>query len=132
MIARNLLFVAAALAALVAPARAHHSFAAEFDANQPVTIRGTLTKLDWVNPHGWIFLDVKTATGAVESWEIETAGPTQLMRRGMRKNDFPVGVEVIITGFRSRKNPFVAAARSVKRPDGTEFFMSSQETGAPN
>ncbi len=132
MIARNLLFVAAALAALVAPARAHHSFAAEFDANQPVTIHGTLTKLDWVNPHGWIFLDVKTSTGAVERWEIETAGPTQLMRRGMRKDDFPMGVEVIVTGFRSRKNPLVAAARSVKRPDGTEFFMSSQGTGAPN
>lgn len=132
MIARTWFFVVVAAAVLVVPVRAHHSFAAEFDATQPVTLRGTLTKLDWVNPHGWIFLDVKTPSGTIERWEIETAGPTQLMRRGMRKDDFPVGAELIVTGFRGRKNPLLAAARSVKKVDGTEFFVTSQGTGAPN
>src|SRR5687767_491785 len=128
MIARNILTLIALLAAVTAPVQGHHSFAAEFDANQPVTLRGTLTKLDWVNPHGWIFIDVKTAAGMVERWEIETAGTTQLMRRGLRRDDFSLGAELVVTGFRSRKHPHVAAARSVKKPDGTEFFLSSQGT----
>ena len=122
----------ALLAAPGTPGAAHHSFAAEFDALQPVTLQGTLTKLDWINPHGWIFLDVKGANGEVEHWEIETAGPTQLMRRGMRRTDFPIGVELVVTGFKARKKPFVAAARSVKRSDGTEYFVTSPGTGAPN
>ena len=129
---RTVLLAAAALVALVAAANAHHSFAAEFDATQPVALQGTLTRLDWINPHGWIFIDVKGAGGAIEHWEIETAGPTQLMRRGMRRTDFPMGVELVVTGFRARKKPFVAAARSVKRIDGTEYFVSSQGTGAPD
>lgn len=132
MIIRIALLAVALLAASGTPGAAHHSFAAEFDASQPVTLQGTLTKLDWINPHGWIFLDVKGANGEVEHWEIETAGPTQLMRRGMRRTDFPVGVELVVTGFKARKKPFVAAARSVKRADGTEYFVTSPGTGAPN
>jgi hypothetical protein len=132
MTVRCALCVVVALTAFVTPGRAHHSFAAEFDASQPVTLHGTLTKLDWINPHGWIFLDVKGADGGLQHWEIETAGPTQLMRRGMRKTDFPIGVELVITGFKARKQPFVAAARSVKRTDGAEYFVNAQGTGAPN
>jgi hypothetical protein len=75
---------------------------------------------------------VKTASGSIERWEIETAGTTQLLRRGLRRDDFPVGAELVVTGFKSRKHPHIAAARSVKKPDGTEFFLSSQGTGAPN
>jgi hypothetical protein len=129
----KVVFVILAAASLAWSERvlAHHSFAAEFDANRPVTLRGTVTKLDWINPHSWIYLDVKGADGTVEQWEVEAASPTQLMRRGMRKTDFPLGIEVEVTGYRARNKPHVAAARSVKKLDGTEYFMNSSGTGAP-
>src|SRR6266849_4591894 len=83
-------------------ADAHHSFAAEFDISLPVTLTGVLTKMDWVNPHGWIYVDVKVPDGTVEHWSIETGGPTQLLRRGLRKDDFQAGIEVTIKGYRAR------------------------------
>jgi MFS family permease len=118
--------LAAALAAGTVGVEAHHSFAAEFDISQPISLRGTITKLDWINPHSWIYLDVKTADGRIEKWEIETGSPTQLMRRGVRKTDFPLGIEVQITGYRARHTATMGAARSVKKLDGTEYFMSSE------
>jgi Family of unknown function (DUF6152) len=124
---RLMLIVVTLVASGGDPARAHHSFAAEFDIKLPVNIRGTVTKLDWMNPHSWIYLDVKTPDGKVEQWEVETAAPTQLMRRGMRRTDFPIGVEVQITGFRARHKTHVAAARSVKKADGTEYFLSPEQ-----
>ena len=72
-----------------------HSFAAEFDINKPVTLKGTLTKMAWVNPHGWIYMDVKSPDGKVENWAIEAGGPTALLRRGLRATDFPVGLEIV-------------------------------------
>jgi hypothetical protein len=124
--------VVASLVLAGASVRAHHSFAAEFDAAQPVTIQGVVTKLDWINPHSWIYLDVKGKDGQVEKWEVEAAGPTQLMRRGMRRTDFPIGIELQITGYRARHKPLVAAARTVRKLDGTEYFLSAPGTGAPN
>ena len=113
-------------------ALAHHSFAAEFDINKPVTIQGVLTKMEWVNPHGWIYVDAKGPNGEVQHWSIEAGGPTQLLRRGLRKDDFPAGTEVIITGYRARDGSFTANGQSVKLKDGRNFFMGSQQTpGAP-
>jgi hypothetical protein len=132
---RTRLFVSllgAVLLLAARPALAHHSFAAEFDITKPVTIQGVLTKMEWVNPHGWIYVDAKGTNGEVQHWAIEAGGPTQLLRRGLRKDDFPAGTEVIITGYRSRDGSFTANGQSVKLKDGRNFFMGSQQTpGAP-
>jgi hypothetical protein len=127
--------VAAAMAVLLAGTtiHAHHSFAAEFDINKPVEIEGVLTKMEWVNPHGWIYVDVKGPDGQIQHWSIEAGGPTQLLRRGLRKEDFPAGLEVRIKGYRSRDGSFTANGQSVMLKDGRNFFMGSAQTpgGAP-
>ena len=111
-----------------APVFAHHSFAAEFDIEQPIELQGTLTGMDWVNPHGWLYIDVENADGTVTNWAIEAGGATQLLRRGLRKTDFPVGTEVVVSGYRSRSGEPVVNGRSVTTPDGRNFFLGT-ETG---
>lgn len=114
-----------------APAFAHHAFSAEYDAQQPITLKGTLTKMEWVNPHGWIYVDVKDESGKVVNWAIEFGSPNALLRRGLRRTDFPEGVEVTVSGYRAKNGSATVNGNSVKLPDGRNLFTGSSGTGAP-
>jgi hypothetical protein len=129
----RLLFIVGGVFLAALSARAHHSFSAEFDINQPITLTGVLTKMEWVNPHGWIYIDVKQPDGKVVNWAIEAGGPTQLLRRGLRKTDFPAGIEVTVEGFRARTGEPKANGRSVTMKDGKNFFLGPEagQAGAP-
>ncbi len=120
----------AALAAL--PAVAHHSFAAEYDGQKPVTLQGTLTKIDWTNPHSWIYVDVKGDNGKVSNWAIEFGAPGALLRRGLRKSDFPLGAELVVKGFLAKNGTQMVNGTSAKLPDGRNFFTgASNSDGVP-
>ena len=124
-----LLIFGVALTAL--PALAHHSFAAEYDSNQPVTLKGTLTKVEWINPHGWIYVDVKNDDGKVTNWAVEFGSPNALLRRGLRKSDFPAGVELVVKGYRAKSGSPTINGTSVKFPDGRNLFTGSSNPEAP-
>jgi Family of unknown function (DUF6152) len=126
---RSVLLIGLVLASR--PGAAHHSFSAEFDVNKPVTLHGTLTRMEWVNPHGWIYIDVHGDGGKVVNWAIETGGPTALLRRGLRRTDFPIGTEVVVKGFMARNGTTTANGRTVTLPGGRDFFLGSSGTGAP-
>jgi uncharacterized protein DUF6152 len=119
--------VAVAIATLLSGAltEAHHSFAAEFDGNKPVTLRGTLKSVELVNPHGWIHIDVKNPDGSVTEWAIEAGAANQLLKAGLRKTDFQIGTEVVVKGFLARNGKPIANGTSVTLSDGRDFFLSS-------
>jgi hypothetical protein len=111
--------------------RAHHSFAAEFDGNQPVTLTGTVVQMDWVNPHTWIHLDVKNPDGSLTRWMIEGGTPNTLVRRGFTKKSLETGTEVTIHGYRAKNGANRANGADMILPDGKRLFMGSSGTGAP-
>lgn len=119
------LAVLAVLGMAAVPVFAHHAFSAEFDIKKPITVKGTVTKIEWMNPHAWIYVDVKTDSGATEAWQFETGAPIELLRRGWRKNDLKVGDEVTIQGVRAKDGTNTGSARLVTLPGGKKVFSGS-------
>lgn len=113
------------------PVVAHHAFSAEFDADRPVQLHGTVTRTEWINPHSWIHIDVKDDNGNVKSWAIECGAPNALIRRGLNKNSIPAGTELVVDGYGAKDGSNTANARDVTLPDGSQFYVGSSGTGAP-
>ena len=110
---------------------AHHSFSAEFDAYKPIELKGTVTRFDMVNPHTWLYMDVKNPDGTVTNWRFEGGGPGALYRQGWKKDTIKPGTELVIKGYRAKSGLPVANGREILFPDGREAFFGSSGTGAP-
>jgi uncharacterized protein DUF6152 len=123
--------VVVAVVLLAASTLAHHAFNAEFDSNKPVKFQGTVTKMLWVNPHAWIYVDVKKPDGTVEEWMIETGTPNTLLRRGFTKEALKAGTQITVDGYQSKDGSLRANGRDLTLPNGQTLFLGSSGTGAP-
>lgn len=136
MKARSLVLLVLVIGAAIVASRptvhAHHAFAAEFDRDKPIALTGVLTKVQWVNPHSWIYVDVKGPDGKVTNWAFEFGAPNALLRRGLRRSDFPVGLEVKVEGFLAKNGQPVANASNVTLADGRRLFAGSGTTPGAN
>jgi hypothetical protein len=122
---------AAGILASATPALAHHAFAAEFDAAKPVKLQGTVTKMEWINPHAWIHIDVKKPDGKMEQWMVEGGTPNTLFRRGLNKNSLMPGTVIVVEGYQAKDGSQKANGRDLTFPDGRKLFLGSSGTGAP-
>ena len=123
--------MAGMLLSAAAPAWGHHAFAAEFDAKKPVHLEGVVSKVELINPHAWIHVDVKGSDGKITTWMIEAGSPNVLLRRGLTKTTIPKGTQVIVDGYQSKDGSMRANGRDITLPDGRKLFLGSSGTGAP-
>ena len=126
----TLVLLAAGALCAVQQAQAHHAFAAEYDPMKPVTLNGIITRMEWANPHGWIYMDTKEPGGKVKHWMIETAAPSQLSRHGLKKADFTDGMTAVVKGYQGETDPGLANGRTLVLKDGRTFYIGS--VGGPN
>ena len=132
---KRLMIVMAGASLLLAavPVWAHHAFAAEFDAKKPVKLEGKVTKMEWINPHAWIHIDVKNADGTVTNWMIEGGTPNTLLRRGFTKDSLAIGTDVVVDGYQAKDGSLRANGRDITFTDGRKLFLGSNNAneGAP-
>lgn len=127
---RDLLLIVAGLLLAGVSASAHHAFAAEFDVNKPISLRGMVTKMEWVNPHSWIHIDVREPDGSVKSWAIEGGSPNQLLRLGFTMNAVQYGMEILVEGYQAKDGTNKGVGRSLTFADGRKLFLGSSAPGA--
>jgi hypothetical protein len=121
----------AAILAANVPLIAHHAFSAEFDAKAPVTLKGPITKVEWINPHAWLHMDNQLANGKTEAWMVEGGTPNTLQRNGITRDSVKVGTIILVSGYRAKDGRMRANGRDITLPDGRTLFMGSSGTGAP-
>jgi len=126
-----ILITGVGLLAAAAPVWAHHAFAAEFDSTKPVKLKGTVTKMEWINPHAWIHIDVKNDDGTVTSWMVEGGSPNTLLRNGFTKASLPVGTEIVVDGYQAKDASNKLNGRDITFPDGRKLFVGSNGQQGP-
>ena len=128
---KKLAAIFAGLIVTAVPLLAHHAFTAEFDAKKPVKLRGVVTKVELINPHSWIHVDVKNPDGTVTKWMVEGGTPNTLLRRGLTKNALPIGAEILVDGYQAKDGTNRANGRDLTFPDGKKIFLGSQGAEGP-
>jgi len=129
---QSALAVTIALLCAAAPVSAHHAFSAEFDASAPVELKGTVTKMEWINPHSWIHIDVVNESGEVEQWMVEGGAPNAILRRGFTADSLKAGTVILVEGYRARDGSNRANGRDITFEDGTKLFVGAGSRGAPD
>ena len=127
----TILLASALVATAARSVGAHHAFGGEFDADKPVKLQGTISRVEWINPHSWIHLDVKKPDGTVEKWAIEAGPPGTLVRAGFNRNSLPAGTEIKVNGYRAKDGALRANGRDLTLPDGRLLFVGGQSADAP-